>query len=90
MVTWTPEQFGAFLDGVRDDRLSAANFLLATTGMRRGEALGLRWIDADLDVGRAAIRQTVITLITSRCSGLPRPRRDDERSVSTRLPWPPS
>ena len=30
--------------------------------MRRGEALGLRWGDLDLDRGRAAIRQTVITV----------------------------
>ena len=34
--------------------------LLATTGMRRGEALGLRWSDVDLDAGRARIVQTII------------------------------
>jgi integrase len=36
--------------------------LLATTGMRRGEALGLRWSDRGLDRvdGQASIRQTVI------------------------------
>ena len=30
--------------------------------MRRGEALGLRWSDLDLDTGRASIRQTVIAI----------------------------
>ncbi|MBA2553751.1 MAG: site-specific integrase [Geodermatophilaceae bacterium] len=30
--------------------------------MRRGEALGLRWADLDLTAGRAAIRQTVVTV----------------------------
>lgn len=35
---------------------------LATTGCRRGEALGLRWRDLDLDGGRATIRQTVGTI----------------------------
>jgi integrase len=62
MVTWTAEQVRAFLHGVRDDRLGAAYLLLATTGMRRGEALGLRWSDVDLDAGRAAIRQTLIAV----------------------------
>ena len=37
-------------------------YLLATGGMRRGEALGLRWVDVDLDGGHASIRQTVITV----------------------------
>ena len=44
------------------DRHHTAYLLLATTGLRRGEALGLRWGDLDLDAGRAAIRQTVIAV----------------------------
>ena len=40
------------------DRLHALYVLLATTGMRRGEACGLRWDDVDVDARRAAIRQT--------------------------------
>jgi integrase len=62
MVTWTPEQLAVFLNGVRNDRIVAAYVLIATTGMRRGEALGLRWGDVDLEAGRAAIRQTLITV----------------------------
>ncbi len=62
MVTWTANQLETFLDGVQGDKLGAAYHLLASTGMRRGEALGLRWSDADLDAGRAAIRQTVIAV----------------------------
>ena len=72
MATWTAEQLGTFLTGVRDDRLSAAYFLLATTGMRRGEALGLRWADVDLDDGRAAIRQTVIAVNHQPSIGTPK------------------
>lgn len=45
-----------------DHRLSAAFALLATTGMRRGEALGLRWSDVDLAGGRCSIVQTVIAV----------------------------
>jgi integrase len=44
------------------DRLHPLWVLLATTGMRRGEALGLRWSDVDLDAGRLRIVQTIITV----------------------------
>lgn len=32
------------------------------TGMRRGEILGLRWSDVDLDNGRLSVRQAVISV----------------------------
>ncbi|MGI8870497.1 MAG: site-specific integrase [Mycobacteriales bacterium] len=62
MSVWSATELRAFLDGVADDRLAAAYLVLATTGMRRGEALGLRWSDVGLDARRAAIRQTVINV----------------------------
>jgi integrase len=36
--------------------------LLLTTGLRRGEALGLRWIDVDLGDARLEVRQTVVAV----------------------------
>ena len=57
LQVWTPAQLRAFLTHVRKDRHYAAWQLAATTGMRRGELLGLRWIDVDLDAGRVAVRQ---------------------------------
>jgi integrase len=57
MHVWRPEQLRAFLDHVRGDRLYAAWLLLATTGMRRGEVAGLRWVDVDLDAGRVSPRR---------------------------------
>src|SRR5205823_12606241 len=48
MQVWTPEQLRAFLVALRDDRLFAMWMLAATTGLRRGELAGLRWIDVDL------------------------------------------
>jgi integrase len=62
MTTWTAEQLRAFLTATESDRLHALYVLLATTAMRRGEALGLRWADVDLDAGRASIVQTVIAV----------------------------
>ena len=41
--TWTREQLSTFLTKTREDRLYSLWLLLATTGMRRGEALGLSW-----------------------------------------------
>lgn len=45
MNTWSANQVRAFLDYTTDHRLHAAFVVLATTGMRRGECLGLRWSD---------------------------------------------
>jgi integrase len=57
LQVWTPGQLRAFLTYVRQDRYYAAWLLAATTGMRRGELLGLRWVDVDLAAGRVAVRQ---------------------------------
>ena len=50
-----------FLRHVQTEKLFPLWMILATTGMRRGEALGLRWCDVDLERGEAAIRQTVVS-----------------------------
>jgi integrase len=57
MRVWGPEQLRAFVEQVRGDPLFAAWLLLATTGMRRGEVAGLRWVDVDLDAGRISPRR---------------------------------
>jgi integrase len=62
MHVWSPEQLRAFLEHVRGDRLYAAWLLLATTGMRRGEVAGLRWVDVDLDAGRVSPRRPRVVI----------------------------
>ncbi len=59
---WTPEQLRTFLDSVVGTRLEAAWHLAAMTGMRRGEVLGLRWADVDLDAARLTVRHTIISV----------------------------
>jgi integrase len=56
---WTRDQLVTFLDHTRDhdDQLHPLWFVIATTGLRRAEALALRW--TDLDGARLTIRQTV-------------------------------
>lgn len=64
MQTWTVEELRQFLTFAADsgDRNHAMWVLLATTGMRRGEALGLRWKDVDLEAGRLRVVQTVLSI----------------------------
>ena len=62
MKTWTAEQLRAFLDAVHDDRLAALWHTIAMTGMRRGEAIGLRWQDVDLENARLSVRRALIPI----------------------------
>jgi integrase len=58
----TPEQIGRVLDDLTQNApdLGALALLLIGGGLRRSEALGLRWKDIDWNGRRIAIRQTVI------------------------------
>jgi integrase len=60
MKTWSAEQLEAFLEFTRDDRLHPLWQLLALSGMRRGEACGLRWCDCDIEQGRVAVRRALV------------------------------
>ncbi|SDH03657.1 tyrosine-type recombinase/integrase [Klenkia brasiliensis] len=61
MQAWTAGELSRFLRWAegRDPDMALAWRLLAYTGMRRGEALALRWRDVDLDAGRLAVRRSV-------------------------------
>ena len=62
MTVWEVPQVKAFLASVADDRLYALWLLLVTTGLRRGEAAGLRWEDIALDTGRLSVRRALVTV----------------------------
>ncbi|MEA3217603.1 MAG: hypothetical protein QOJ19_3759, partial [Acidimicrobiia bacterium] len=61
MQAWTAAELNRFLGwaDAEDRDLAMGWRLLAATGMRRGEALALRWRDLDLDAGRLAVRRSV-------------------------------
>lgn len=62
LKTWSAEQLADFLEHVRPDRLYAAWVLAATTGLRRGELLGLHWSDIDLDEARLSVRRSLVSV----------------------------
>jgi integrase len=49
-----------FLEVARDSKHFAAFFLALNTGMRRGEILGLRWKDIDLEEGQLTVNQGLV------------------------------
>ncbi len=60
MQTWTGKEARDFLEATAMDRLGALWSLMVSTGLRRGEALGLRWEDVDLNADRLSVVQTVV------------------------------
>jgi integrase len=56
---WTGEDVAKFMVATRDDRLGPLWLTIATTGMRRGEALALRWEDVSLEHARASIHRSL-------------------------------
>lgn len=61
MSVWDADQLKAFLASVETDPLYPLWTLLAMTGMRRGEALGLRRRDLDLVNARLSVRQSLVS-----------------------------
>lgn len=77
---WTPAQTGAFLDSIADDRLYALFHLIAFRGLRRGEAVGLPWINVDLEHGQVVIASQIVQLgwVTEQAA----PKSDSEGVVA--------
>lgn len=58
----TEDELLAFFDAAKDDRLFAAYVVAATTGLRRGELLGLCWDCVDLDNGVITVQRELLAL----------------------------
>ena len=78
MHAWSSAELGRFLEATAGERAGALWMLLATTGMRRGELLGLRWADVDVDAKTVTVRQTV-TMVGDRPEVGTRSRRPESR-----------
>ena len=72
---WTAEQCRTFLQSSRADRLAAMYHLVLVTGLRRGEVVGLRWQDVDLDRGFLHVVQQITDVRGRRTVGTPKTKR---------------
>jgi integrase len=90
---WDDAQLRAFLNVAADHRLGPALWLTAMTGMRRGEVLGLRWSDIDLEAERLAVQRSVtctgyqVHTTPTKTRTSRRPIDLDQRTVSVLTEW---
>lgn len=61
MAIWTVEQIQHFLESSKNHRLYCIFHLAIMTGLRKGEILGLRWKDVDLEKQVLYVTQTLET-----------------------------
>lgn len=75
MKVWTPAQLHVFLSEAAGDRHYILWLFYILTGVRRGEALALRWSDVDLAAGTAAIRRSLVPVDHGLVFGEPKTER---------------
>jgi integrase len=75
MKVWTPAQLHIFLADAAGDRYYTLWLFYILTGVRRGEALALRWSDVDLEAGTAAIRRSLVPVNHGLVFGEPKTER---------------
>ena len=81
LQVWTAQEIRIFLECIADEPLHPLYLFMATTGVRRGEAAGLRWCDVDLEAGRTAIRRQILQNGKILMVGQPK-TRSGSRSIS--------
>ena len=59
MRTLTTDQLSAFFQEARDSGVFALYYIDLTTGLRRGELLGLKWSDIDLEKGDLRVQRQI-------------------------------
>ncbi len=60
------EQVRQFLLTSKNDRFFAAFYLLISTGLRRGEAMGLKWADIDMEAKTLHIQRSLVKTNTEK------------------------
>ena len=76
---WTRHEAARFLEATAADPLAPLWRLALVTGLRRGEILGLRWRDVDLERGFVTVTQTRTAVAGRVIVGPPKSRRGRRR-----------
>jgi integrase len=76
---WTPEHVRRFLAVSGSDRWASLWRLAATSGMRRGELVGLRWCDIDLDAAALTVNRNLVVVAGRAVEGEPKTDRSRRR-----------
>jgi len=90
---WSPDQLRTFLHGAAGDRLFPLWRLIAVTGCRRGEVLGLRWSEVDLEGGLITIMRQRAIAGGSVVEGAPKTNAGartvalDEKTIAVLRSW---
>jgi integrase len=79
--SWSARELRTFLAYVAGDRLFALWRLAGTTGMRRGELLGLTWRCLDIESARLRVEQQLLLTKDGLIFGPPKSRRS-ERTIA--------
>lgn len=87
LQVWTAEEARRFLELARGHRLEEVWVVALGTGMRRGEVLGLRWEDVDVDRHTIHVRRSLsvvggVARLKSPKSSRPRAIRVDDRVLA--------
>ncbi|MBF8193042.1 site-specific integrase [Nonomuraea sp. K274] len=77
VMVWTPSHTYTFLAQAATHRLFALYRLIALRGLRRGEAVGLRWKDVDLNAGTAGVHWQITQLGWEPVQGRPKTDASD-------------
>jgi integrase len=75
MTVWTPGELTSFLTAIEGNRNEALFRLMAMTGMRRSEVVGLRWHDIDLSHHRLTVKQAATVVDGEEVIDTPKSRR---------------
>ena len=62
VAVWTRQHLATFLAFVKDDPLFTLWWLVALTGLRRGEVAALRWGDIDLDEATLTVHEQIVVV----------------------------
>jgi integrase len=70
---WEPEEAARFLDVAREHRMHTLFYLSMATGLRRGELLGLRWVDIEGNL--LHVKQTLVKVGSRLVLSTPKTRK---------------